>query len=270
MIQFIFSKKFLIQLAIAIAIILVVMTGAYYYLKHYTRQADALELINLEGYDIVEAEAILQNIDLKPVLIDSQYLPEKKGGEIVDQEPIAGSMVKKERKIYLTIARYSSPMVKLPNVIDQTLPLAMAKLSSFDIQIGDLRYKSSDCTNCVLAVEVDGEEVEIGSNLVKGQEVNLVVGEGETGEMVAVPLLIGLSINEAQILLNRTGLNLGATPCPDCETEQDSLAAKIYRHVPRHADGSHLNLGGSIDVYLTSDESKIPEVNVDSTKAQIQ
>lgn len=269
MIRFIFSKQFLIQAALAIVVVLLVMTGAYYYLKHYTRQADALELVDLEGYDIVEAESILKNIDLEAVVIDSLYLPSKKGGEVVDQEPIPGSMVKKERKIYLTIARYSSPMVKLPNVIDQTLPLAMAKLSSFDIQIGDLQYKSSECTNCVLAVQVNGEDVEIGSNLVKGQTVDLVVGEGESGEMVAVPLLVGLSIDEARVLVNRTGLNLGATPCPDCENEQDSTAARIYRHVPS-ADDNSINLGGSIDVYLTADESKIPEVNLDSLKALLK
>ena len=58
---------------------------------------------------------------LDPEVIDSLYLPDTRGGVVVDQEPIKGSMVKTDRKIYLTIARYSSPMVKLPNVIGPNL-----------------------------------------------------------------------------------------------------------------------------------------------------
>ena len=44
---------------------------------------------------------------------------------------------------------------------------------------------------------MNGEELEIGQSLTKGVTVDLVVGEGETGDMVNIPILIGLNIEEA-------------------------------------------------------------------------
>ena len=280
MIQFLLSKKFAVQALMAVLVACIAISSAYFYLITYTEQDQVVEVPDLTGYDMYEAEVFLKESRLEAKIIDSLYLPAKKGGEIVDQEPIPGSSVKTGRKIYLTIARYEAPMVKLPNIIDQTIPLAMAKLNSYDIKVDQIIHRPSDCTDCVIGIEIKGMKVAVGAKLAKGSKINLVVaigskinlvvGEGATGEKIAVPMLYGLTVDEAQKLLNLDGLNIGATPYLDCETAEDSLNAHVFRQNPAPEGFAVISRGSSIDLYLTSDQSQVPDVNLDSIKALLK
>jgi len=280
MIQFLLSKKFAVQALMAVLVACIAISSAYFYLITYTEQDQVVEVPDLTGYDMYEAEVFLKESRLEAKIIDSLYLPAKKGGEIVDQEPIPGSSVKTGRKIYLTIARYEAPMVKLPNIIDQTIPLAMAKLNSYDIKVDQIIHRPSDCTDCVIGIEIKGKKVAVGAKLAKGSKINLVVakgskinlvvGEGATGEKIAVPMLYGLTVDEAQKLLNLDGLNIGATPYLDCETAEDSLNAHVFRQNPAPEGSAVISRGSSIDLYLTSDQSQVPDVNLDSIKALLK
>jgi beta-lactam-binding protein with PASTA domain len=270
MIQFLLSKKFAVQALMALLVACIAIGSAYFYLITYTEQDQVVEVPDLTGYDMYEAEVFLKESRLEAKIIDSLYLPAKKGGEIVDQEPIPGSSVKTGRKIYLTIARYEAPMVKLPNIIDQTIPLAMAKLNSYDIKVDQIIHRPSDCTDCVIGIEIKGMKVAVGAKLAKGSKINLVVGEGATGEKIAVPMLYGLTVDEAQKLLNLDGLNIGATPYLDCETAEDSLNAHVFRQNPAPEGFAVISRGSSIDLYLTSDQSQVPDVNLDSIKALLK
>jgi beta-lactam-binding protein with PASTA domain len=270
MIQFLLSKKFAVQALMALLVACIAIGSAYFYLITYTEQDQVVKVPDLTGYDMYEAEVFLKESRLEAKIIDSLYLPAKKGGEIVDQEPIPGSSVKTGRKIYLTIARYEAPMVKLPNIIDQTIPLAMAKLNSYDIKVDQIIHRPSDCTDCVIGIEIKGKKVAVGAKLAKGSKINLVVGEGATGEKIAVPMLYGLTVDEAQKLLNLDGLNIGATPYLDCETAEDSLNAHVFRQNPAPEGFAVISRGSSIDLYLTSDQSQVPDVNLDSIKALLK
>lgn len=270
MLQFIFSKRFIVQLALALIIACSAMAGAYYYLIAYTEKDRVTEVPDLEGYDVFEAEAFLKKSSLEAMVIDSLYLADKRGGEIVDQEPIPGTSVKTGRKIYLTISRYGAPMVKLPNIIDQTLPLALAKLNSYDIQVNQIINKPSDCTDCVVGMELKGKKIDVGTKMPKGSKIDLIVGAGATGEKIPVPMLYGLTVEEAQKLLNLDGLNLGATPYLDCENAEDSLNARIFRQNPSPYQSTMISRGSSVDLYLTSDQSQMPDINLDSIKSLLK
>lgn len=267
MIRFLFSRTFLIQLVLALLLIGLCIGGTYYYLLSYTKLGESIEVPNLTGYDIIEAEAELKQLDLQLEVIDSLYQPGKRGGEIVDQQPIPTSLVKSNRKIYLTISRYSTPMKELPNVTEQTTAIAIAKLTSYRFKIGELSHKASNyCSDCVLAVKVKDKVIEPGTRLREGQTVDLVVGQESTGELVSVPMVYGLSETEAQKLLNMHNLNLGAAPYDeDCVTKADSVAARVYRQSPE--ENEMLPIGSNVNVFLASDLSKIPEgINIDSIK----
>lgn len=270
MLKHLFSKRFSLNVILALVVIVATVLGSYYYLKFYTRQDRIVEVPDLSGYDIVEAESILDELTLEGIVVDSLYLPEHRGGEIVDQEPLANSTVKENRKIYLTIARYSSPMVKLPNIEDQTLPLALAKLSSYGIEVGEIINRPSECTDCVLEVQIGGNTIDPGAAITKGQRIDLVVGEGETGEAVSIPMVFGLNADEARTLLNRDGLNLGATVYIDCEDQDDSTRARIYRQTPDPDPNERISMGTSIDVYLSPEQDKLPDVNLDSIKSSLK
>jgi beta-lactam-binding protein with PASTA domain len=55
------------------------------------------------------------------VINDSVFVPDKKGGIILSQDPAARSKVKKGRKVYLSIVALSMPNVEMPNLVDLSL-----------------------------------------------------------------------------------------------------------------------------------------------------
>ena len=257
MIQFIFSRKFLINLVLAIGAIAIFLGSTYVFLSNYTRPDEVTEVPDVVGFDIIEAEATLKHGLLQAVIVDSLFIKAKRGGEIVSQEPSEGSSVKENRKIYLTITRYSSPMVKMPNIF-QGLPAALARLNSYRFEIGEISSKPAECTDCVIDVIYKGKSVKVGTKVPEGARLNLVVGAGTTGELIPVPVLYGMDTAQVLTFLQLKGLNLGAAPCADCETAEDSAKAVVYRQLPEPDEENMISIGSSIDVFLTSDSSLVP------------
>ncbi|MEZ4720747.1 MAG: PASTA domain-containing protein [Flavobacteriales bacterium] len=268
MFKFLLSKSFVQQLAIAVFVVVLTIISTYYYLKNYARTGEAIEVPDLTGYDIIEAEGLLKQSDLVAEVIDSLFIEGKRGGEIVDQEPRGTSLVKSGRKIYLTVTRYIVPQTKLPNVINQGLPLAQAKLTSYGFKIGKLIPRPDPCTNCAIGFEVKGKPVKVGSNLPKGVTIDIVVGQKEDGAVVSVPILYGLTLDEAKEMLLNHSLNLGATVIHDAVSKEDSTASLVYWQ--SNNQNEHIPMGSSVNVYLSSDHSKVPEVNSDSLKALLK
>jgi eukaryotic-like serine/threonine-protein kinase len=265
MIRFIFSKKFLINLTLAMMLVGLALTGSYFFLANYTRPDAVAEVPSVIGFDILEAEAVLKNANLQGVVIDSIYLKGKPGGEIVQQDPEENASVKENRKIYLTITRFNTPMVKLPNVM-QSLSVAISRLKSYGFMDFEITSKPSECTDCVIDVLHRGKSVKPGTNIPKGAKLTLVVGAGQTGELIFVPVLNGLNASSAETLLQEKGLNLGAAPCADCATAEDSARAVIYRQIPNPENENMISVGSSIDVFLTSDSTLIPVIETDSNQ----
>lgn len=261
-------KKLAFHVALALILFGIVATVAYWYLVNYTQSGQAIAVPNLSEMHESEAKTMLNGLLLEAAVVDSVYDPKKKGGVVLAQDPVEGSMVKEGRKIYLTVYRYSAPMVKLPDVIDQSLPLAIAKLNSYGFKVGELVPRASDCTECVVGVELRGKAISAGARLSKGARVDLLVGQESLGEPTQMPSLYGLTSEEARTLLQMHVLSLGATPHDPYENEGDSLLAVVYKQ--GIAPGNEVPMGSSIEVFLTTDRSKIPPVNVDSIKARLK
>ena len=117
------------------------------------------------------------------VINDSVFVPEKKGGVVLSQDPAAGSKVKKGRKIYLSIVALSMPNVEMPNLVDLSLRQAENMLKSNDLQLGQVIYKASRYPNAVLEQRYKGRVVEAGTLVPYQSKVTLIVGrESSSGE----------------------------------------------------------------------------------------
>lgn len=257
----------MINLILAIVLVGLTLTGSYFFMTNYTRPDAVVEVPSVIGFDILEAEATLKNAKLQGVVIDSIYLKGKPGGEIVQQDPEENASVKENRKIYLTITRFSTPMVKLPNVM-QSLSVAISRLKSYGFTDFDITSKPAECTDCVVDILHRGKSIKPGTNIPKGAKLTLVVGAGQTGELIYVPVLYGLDATSAEVLLQEKGLNLGAAPCADCATAEDSARAVIYRQMPEPENENMISVGSSIDVFLTSDSTQVPVFESDSTQTK--
>ena len=269
MMRFLFSKTFIIQIILAAIIACLLIIGAYFFLINYAKTGEAVTVPDLNGLDIIEADAELQLANLNIEVIDSLYQQDLRGGIIVDQTPRPGSMVKKDRKIYLTISRYAIPTVTVPNVLNQTSAIAISKLTRRGFKIGELKSKTDPCDGCAIGLEWNGNPVLTDSKIPTGTKLDLIIGQTNEGAVSAVPMLYGLTLDEATLILHGYDLNRGAYIYDNetVKTSGDTLSSRVYSQ--SISPGEIIKLGSPVNVSLTIDAEKIPSVNLDSIKASV-
>ena len=107
--------------------------------------------------------------------------------------------------------------------------------------------------NAVLKQFYEGKEIDPGVILPVGSVIDLEIGDGLSEVMVELPLLEGLTVEDAQIVLQMRSLKLGLIVYD--RNVKDSTNAVIYKQIPTPNNVSMINLGRNIDVYLKSDNS---------------
>ena len=80
-----------------------------------------------------EAIDLIERKNFRHEIFDSQYVAEKPAGTILDQHPSAGFLVKKNRKISLTINASNPGELEMPNLVGITLREARIKLEGYGL-----------------------------------------------------------------------------------------------------------------------------------------
>ncbi len=251
-VKFLFSKLGVKHVLFSFSSVVLLIVVTLFLLKYYTRHNQLIELPNLYGLTLDEADSILSTASLKHVVIDSVFNLELAPLSVVEQNPTAGSYVKEERRIYLTIVSKNKKQVQLPNLVDLTLRRATSKLKSIGLEIGEMTFVPDVAKNVVLKQQINGQEVVSGTLLTIGTSVDLVIGDGLSDVMVELPNLMGLTLEDADILLHMKSINLGMISFD--ENVNDSVNAVIYRQRPSSEENPLINLGQNVDIYLKSAE----------------
>ena len=89
-------------------------------------------------------------------------------------------MVKKNRKIYVTLNPSGYKRISVPNVVQITRRNAEVKLISVGFSIGEITYENNIGKNMVLEVRYEGEPIEPGILLQKTAKIDLVLGNGKS------------------------------------------------------------------------------------------
>jgi beta-lactam-binding protein with PASTA domain len=263
--RFLISRLFLLNFLLAILISVVIFLGVTQFLKIYTDHGKSYSVPNLIGLQEPEVKDLLSQLDLRYIIVDSLYTDEVALGAVAEQFPKPDFHVKTGRTIYLIKNSEMPEMVPLPNVKDISFRRAKSTLEAYGFTIGKLEYIPDIGVNVVLRVKSNGELLKPGDELLKGAELDLVLGQGLSDEKTFVPNVEGLSVNAATTLLNEKFLNVGAVIyAEDVENLKDSMDAKIYRQYPAFDTVRNMNLGASVDLWLSSDTSLIPTYVPDS------
>ena len=261
LIRLIFSKKFFANILIAIILIIAIIWGTLRYLDTYTEHSQSITVPDFVGFKINQLDEFIADKQLRDSVIDSVYYSDYPKGTIVTQDPPAGSQVKKNRMVYLTVNATSPQKITMPNLMNLSLRQAMAVLDNYGLKVDSLRYIPNQCFNCVVGQEMKGKEIKAGDWIEKGKSIVIVLGQGESDEKIAVPYLLHLTKELAVTYLNSKFLNVGIIDFEDCKTAKDSLEAKVYKQYPSYLTEGGINLGAAIDIFLTIDESKLPPID---------
>jgi beta-lactam-binding protein with PASTA domain len=177
--RFIFSKSLLRQIVLAIVACIIFSFLALKWLKSYTNHGTFVEVPNLVGLSLDDAETTLQNFDLRTQVQDSSnYNPKYPSGAVVEQEPLAGAQVKENRKIYLILNPSDYRKVIIPDVIRSTLRQTRPTLEALGFRIGKLIYVDDLGRDEVLELRFRGQKINAGDMIKKTSAIDLVLGNG--------------------------------------------------------------------------------------------
>lgn len=180
LIYFLKSKVFLKQIVLAIFAVVILSFVSLKWLKYSTNHGQFIEVPMLKGKNLDVVEMELNDRDLQMMVQDSaNYNPDYPKYSVIDQQPEAGSLVKKNRKIHLTINPSGYRKVAIPNLTRRTLRQAQPALEALGFVIGNITYVNDIGKNEVLAIKYKGETVEPGTLLEMTTVVDLVLGNGD-------------------------------------------------------------------------------------------
>ena len=165
------------HLLLALLITVVLIIAATLFLKVYTRHGEEVEMPDFIGQD---SETLLENVasnDFIFVVTDRVYDKSKEEGVILKQNPQATELVKKGRKVYLTIASAEPPKVKMPELRDVSLRQAEIMLKAIGLELGGVIYKPSPFANAVLDQLHNGRAIGAGTEISSGEKITLVIGK---------------------------------------------------------------------------------------------
>ena len=255
-IKFIFSKLFLINLAMVGVLVVPACVGLFYFLDTYTEHDITVETPDFIGLTIGEIEAFADTNHLEFEIVDSLYSDELPKGTVAAQEPVPGYKVKRGRMIYVTINALLPKQVSIPDVRNLSLRQAKAVLESVGLKLGDLEYRPDIAKNAVLGQKIKGKEAKKGEMTFSGTVVDLVLGDGLSNTRVPIPYLLHYTLKEATDRLNLSSLNL-ATFKIDTATMTDTALVRVYKQIPAYNEKNLVPMGTSVILYLTEDTLSI-------------
>lgn len=102
-------------------IVLLALLYFYAYLPAITNHGETITVPSIEGMHINELEDFLVKRNLRYEVSDSSYSDQYPPLTVLKQYPHAGSKVKENRKIYISVNRINPPTVPMPNLVDGSL-----------------------------------------------------------------------------------------------------------------------------------------------------
>ena len=259
LINYLKSMMFLKQVLFLFGLFLGIVFLIQLWLRFYTNHGQQLELPKFIGMDITDAQEKAEDLSFEIIVIDSIFVVGKKGGLITDQSPKPSSLVKENRKIYVTVTKFGSEMVKVSD-----LPTLYG--NPFEQKKTELKYRDIDCIikdyaydpgepNHILEVWYKGELIiskdqkKSDISIAKGDKLECIVSRRDGGE-VTIPDLKCLEVNEARFLLETSKLDIGDI-IKRGTSEPDAVLYVIAQSPPY--DGiSNIKMGEKVNVTVAA------------------
>lgn len=255
-------KVLLKHLGLAVACAFAALCIIMFLLKLITRHNRELEVPSFINMTMEEAQQVAAANHMRIEITDSVYINRMEPGAIYRQNPKEGSMVKKNRRILLTINAKLAKTVQMPSLVGYSLRQAQSELVANQLRVGNLIYRQDLATNNVLEQHYNGSIIAPGRNIPVESRIDLVLGLNDQDTLTYIPQLRGTPYSRLKATLTENSLNLASALFDSTVQDySDSLEAMVYRQIPAYSDSVRIKMGSAVTVYLTKDKSllEIPE-----------
>lgn len=252
---------FLVNIIIAIILLFVIGYIVLDKLDEYTQHGFSIEVPNLQGMDLTEAEVKAAENQLQITVVDSVYASNTEPGIIMEQFPRPHAKVKNNRIIQLTINAHSPEKIQFPNLRNTAFRQALQQINVLGLKIGRLEFAPSNFRYLVLDFKYDNQTLEPGTEIEKGKQIDMVLGAGSSGnDQVYLPNLIGKTVDEAKYQAIQSYLNVGQIiPDSTIRNTTDMQEAIVYKQEPEYDEKQTVQQGFPIILYISLDKKKITE-----------
>jgi serine/threonine-protein kinase len=151
-----------------------------------------------------EAIKILQDAGLNPIVQTSRFDVNYKKDHVIFQKPVSDNIVKKGRRIYLTISG-GEQYFKMPLLIGKTIRDTRVTLERIGFILGKIDSVESEFP----ADNVVEQQYPEGQEIPNGTVINVKVSIGPQVGMIRVPNILGKSLIEAENILKSNSIKLG-------------------------------------------------------------
>lgn len=248
------KKNLLLIILFLIGIYIIVHFG----LRWYTHHGEKLILPDFTGQNYAMASSAAEEQSFQLVVTDSVFRVDQEGGIILNQNPLENAEVKRGRKIYVTITKYTPETVKvsqIPELYGKDFERKKRELeNSFDIRSEIIGYEFDQGAPDQILKVIYHDEVIINSEyrrdeveVERGSTLKFILSKN-IGGAITMPDLICKQYHEAAFYVENLNLYIGEITRDGLLEDEDG--AFIYDQEPK--SGENILTGDTIHLFLSS------------------
>lgn len=178
----IFSLRLWGNLLAMLFVVILLCFGIKIGIDVYTHHGEAIAVPDVRKKLYSDAEHLLRDKGLEVVVSDTGYVRTLPADCILEQQPEPGRRVKAGRVVYVVINSSHSPMLTLPDIIDNcSYREARAKLTAMGFRVGPAEYIAGE-RDWVYGVKSRGRLLANGQKVSVDDMVIIQVGDGMRGD----------------------------------------------------------------------------------------
>jgi beta-lactam-binding protein with PASTA domain len=225
----------------------------YVYLPAITNHGETITVPNIEGMKLEQLDEFLVTRNLRYEVNDSSYTEKYPPLTVLKQYPSAGSQVKENRVIYISLNRITPPTVPMPNLVDGSLINAEVQLKSNELKRGRIQIISGPYLHVVKEMKFRGEKIEPGTRITKGSVIDLVVYDGGS-DSLPCPYVTDMVLEDAKVAILGSNLNLDIEVVGDTTGTEEVV---ILKQKPEANE--NIRVGDIVKVWVGKKGTTLPD-----------
>lgn len=260
MFKFITQKPLWVNILAALALFFLIIFIILQLLGWLTKHGDYLTVPAVKGKRTEEAIKMLESQGFDVAIQDSVYTDTLPRGTVIKQLPDPNATVKINRTVFLTVNRYTPPMIVMPSLEGKPLNFALDILERSHLKLGDTIFRADFMKGSVIEQQYKGQKILPGAKVQWGSRITLVISRGLEETNLVVPDLLGMTYGEAKAQLDSMGVLV--TLVADASV-RDTMNAYIYKQNPMHFDENrrlmYIKAGMVMDLWLSPVMIELPD-----------
>jgi serine/threonine-protein kinase len=209
----------------------------------FVRSGAETKVPDLVGLEIARARSTLESAGFTAIEEREIFSPDFGEGRIAEQRPTAGEVLRKGRKVWLTVS-LGLRKAEAPNIVGMSYRQAGIALDRGGLAVGSvsrLHHAS------VARGNVISQDPPFGTGCAEGTRVDLLVSLGPSPDAWVLPDLTGRPAREVGSLLDRHGIRVGEKTVL---IDRSVLPSTVLEHDP--PPGSRVESGQEVDLVVSS------------------